>query len=159
MKYVVLFVRHLYKPFRTIWVDQVGRGGQGRSKSAPEWPESGFGAVQRPPNWSMNPEMDPKCFPQLPVIDSSPFPDLLKHYSLYILKNINYLILSKILISEISTLAAYRGQLSHFLNSFVIFLSIPYDGILRKITKPFKKWLSWPWKMSKVTCIFYRIFG
>ena len=65
-------------------------GGQERLKSAPEWPEFGFGAVQRPPNWSMNPEMDPKCFPQLPVIDSSPFPDLLKHYSLYILKNINY---------------------------------------------------------------------
>ena len=86
MEYVVLFVGHLYKPFQTIWVDRVGRGGQGRSKSAPEWPESGVGAVQKPPNWSMNPEMDPKCFPQLPVIDSSPFPNLLKHYSLYILK-------------------------------------------------------------------------
>ena len=41
-------------------------------------------AVQRPPNWSMTPEMDPKCFLQLPLIDSSPFPDLVKHYSLYI---------------------------------------------------------------------------
>jgi len=61
--------------------------GQGRSKSAPEWPEFGFGAVQRPLNWSMTPEMDPKWFPQLPVIDSSPFPNLVKHYSLYILKN------------------------------------------------------------------------
>ena len=66
--------------------DRVGRGGQGRSKSAPEWPEFGFGAVQRPLNWSMTPEMDPKWFPQLPLIDLSPFPDLLKHYSLYILK-------------------------------------------------------------------------
>ena len=60
--------------------------GQGRSKSAPEWLEFGFGAVQRSPHWSMTPEMDPKCFPQLPVIDSSPFPNLVKHYSLYILK-------------------------------------------------------------------------
>ena len=49
-------------------------GGQGRSKSAPEWPEFGFGAVQRPPNWSMTPEMDQKWFPKLPLIDLSPFP-------------------------------------------------------------------------------------
>ena len=49
-------------------------------------PQNGFGAVQRPLNWSMTPEMDPKWFPQLPLIDLSPFPDLLKHYSLYILK-------------------------------------------------------------------------
>ena len=60
--------------------------GHGRSKSATEWLEFDFGAVQRSPHWSMTPEMDPKCFPQLPVIDSSPFPNLLKHYSLYILK-------------------------------------------------------------------------
>ena len=47
-------------------IDRVGRGGQGRSKSAPEWPEFGFGAVQRPPNWSMNPEMDPNGSPNCP---------------------------------------------------------------------------------------------
>ena len=57
--------------------------GQGRSKSAPKWPEFGFGAVQRPPNWSMTPKMDPKWFPQLSLIDLSPFPDLWKHYSPY----------------------------------------------------------------------------
>ena len=67
-------------------------GGQGRSKSAQEWPEFGFGAVQRSPHWSMTPEMDPKCFPQLPVIDSSPFPDLLKHYSRYKLKQAQILV-------------------------------------------------------------------
>ena len=56
----------------------------------------------------------------------SPFPDLLKHCSLYILKkNINYLIWSKILFSEIPTLAYYHGQLRQFLKDFVIFLSIP----------------------------------
>ena len=65
--------------------DWVGRGGQGRSKSALEWLKSGFGAVQRPLNGSMTPEMDPKWSPQLPMIDSSPFSNLLKHYSLYIL--------------------------------------------------------------------------
>ena len=48
------------------------------------------------------------------------------------------------------TLNNYHFQLSHFLKGFVIFLSIPSYGILRKITKPFKKWLSWPWKMAKV---------
>ena len=69
-------------------------GGQGRSKSAPEWPESGFGAVQRPLNGSVTPEMDPKWSPQLPLIDLSPFPDLLKHYSHYILKKyqISYIV-------------------------------------------------------------------
>ena len=48
------------------------------------------------------------------------------------------------LFSDISALLDYRGQLRHFLNGFVIFLSIPHDGILRKITKPFKKCLIWP---------------
>ena len=97
MKYVVLFVGHLYKPFRTIWVDRVGRGGQGRSKSAPEWPESGFGAVQRPLNGSMTPEMDPKWSPQLPLIDLSPFPDRLKHCSHYILKKYQFSYIVKII--------------------------------------------------------------
>ena len=59
--------------------------GHGRSKSAPEWPESGFGAVQRPLNGSMTPEMDPKWSAQLPLINLSLFPDLLKHCSIYIL--------------------------------------------------------------------------
>ena len=63
---------------------------------------------------------------------------------LHIKKNIKYLIWSKILFSDISTLLDYRGQLRHFLNGFVIFLSIPSCSILRKITKPFKKCLSWP---------------
>ena len=39
---------------------------------------------QRPLNGPMTPEMDPKWSPQLPLIDLSPFPDLLKHYSPYI---------------------------------------------------------------------------
>ena len=146
MKYVVLFVGHLYKPFRTIWVDRVGRGGQGRSKSAPEWPESGFGAVQRPLNGSMTPEMDPKWSAQLPLIDLNPFPDLIKHYNLYIyIKNIKYLIMWNVSISEILTLIIFHGQLRHFLNGFVIFHTPPHVGGVWKITKPFKKWLSWPW--------------
>jgi len=41
----------------------------------------------------------------------------------------------KLSISEISTLLDYRGQLRHFLNGFVIFLSIPSCGILRKWLK------------------------
>ena len=77
--------------------DRVGRGVQGRSKSAPEWPEFGFGAVQRPPNWSMTPEMGPKWFPQLSVIDLSPFPDLLKHCSHYILKKYQFSYIVKII--------------------------------------------------------------
>ena len=73
---------------QAIWdhenLTELAGGGQGRSKSAPEWPEFGFGAVQRPLNWSMTPEMDPKLFPQLPLIDLSPFMTFLKHYSPYI---------------------------------------------------------------------------
>ena len=58
----------LGEPFGSISgvIDPFGRGGQGRSKSAPEWPEFGFGAVQRTPNWSMNPEMDPNGSPNCP---------------------------------------------------------------------------------------------
>ena len=74
IKYVVLCVEQLYKLSRAIKIVLVGRGGQGRSKSAPEWPEFGFGAVQRHPNWSMTHEMNPNWFPQLPLIDLSPFP-------------------------------------------------------------------------------------
>ena len=74
-----------------------GRGGQGRSKSAQEWPESGFGAVQRPLNWSMTPEMDPKWSPQLPLIDLSPFPDRLKHCSHYVLKKYQFYNIVKII--------------------------------------------------------------
>ena len=36
---------------------------------------------------------------------------------------------------------------------------IPSYGILRKITKPFKNWLSWPWKMIKVKISEIDIFG
>ena len=159
MKYVVLFVGQLYKPFQTIKIWLSWHGGSGKVKICPRMAWIWLWSRPEAPKLVNEPWNGPKWFPQLPVIDLSPFPDLLKHYSLYILKNINYLILSKILISEISTLNNYHFQLSHFLNDFVIFLSIPYDGILRKITKPFKKWLSWPWKMSKVTCIFFRILG
>ena len=60
------------------------QGGQGRSKSALEWPKFGFGAVRRSPNGSMAPAMDPKWSAQLPLIDLSQFPDLLKHNSPYI---------------------------------------------------------------------------
>ena len=48
------------------------------------------------------------------------------------------------------TLADYFGQMRHFLKGLLIFLSIPSCGILRKITKPFKKCLSWPRLASKV---------
>ena len=37
-----------------------------RKVLTPEWPDFGFGAVQRPPNWSMNPEMDPNGSPNCP---------------------------------------------------------------------------------------------
>ena len=85
---------HPYKPFGTIKFDRDGREGQGRSKSVPEGPEFGFEAVQRSPNRSMTPEMDPKWSAQLPLIDLNPFPDLIKHYNLYIyIKNIKYLIM------------------------------------------------------------------
>ena len=159
MKYVVLFVGHLYKPFRTIWVDRVGRGGQGRSKSAPEWPESGFGAVQRPLNGSMTPEMDPKWSPQLPLIDLSPFPDLLKHDSPYIWKNTNYLNMWKLPIFDILTLITSTDQTRPFSYDLVIFLSVPHVGCLGKINRPRKKCIVWSVDLAKVTCIFYRNLG
>ena len=63
MKYAVLCVGHLYKPFRTIKAGQGWQGRvQGRSKSTLEWPEFGFEAVQRLPNGSMTPDMDSKSF-------------------------------------------------------------------------------------------------
>ena len=60
LKYVVLCVGHMYKPFGTTKFDQVGKGGQEGLKCAQEWPEFSFGAVQRSPNGSMAPVMDPK---------------------------------------------------------------------------------------------------
>ena len=77
----------------------------------------------------MTPEMDPKWFPQLPLIDLSQFPDLLKHCSLYILKNIKYLIMWELSISDNLALDGYRGQIRHFLNGLLTFLSIPQGGI------------------------------
>jgi hypothetical protein len=65
----------------------------------------------------------------------------------------------KFSISDILTLIVFHGQLSQFLNGFVIFHTPPHVGGVWKITKPFKKWLSWPWKTIKVTCIFFRILG
>ena len=58
---------------------------------------------------------------------SWPFKALQSSYS----KTINDLILSKILISEISILAVFCAQLRQCLNVFVIFLRIPHDGMLR----------------------------
>ena len=40
----------------------------------------GLGAFQRPRNGSRTPEMDPKWFPQLPLVDLSPFPGSLTHF-------------------------------------------------------------------------------
>ena len=159
MKYVVLFVGHLYKPFRTIWVDRFGRGGQGRSKSAPEWPEFGLGAVQSPSNGSKTLKWTPYGPPKLALIDLSPFPDLSKHCSLYISKNINYLILLKISISKILTFTASNDRTRPFSYDLVIFLSVPHVGWLRKINKPWKKCIVWLVEVIKVTCIFYRILG
>ena len=48
-------------------------------------------------------------------------------------------------LSEILTLAVFRGQLRHILDGVVIFLSIP-------------SCLSWPRKTAKVTCIFFKEF-
>jgi len=49
-------------------------------------------------------------------------------------------------LSEILTLAVFRGQLRHFLNGVVIFFRIP-------------SCLSWPRKTAKVTCIFLKNLG
>ena len=80
-------------PVQAIWDHKKLTKLAGGVRESQNLPEFDFEAVQRPPNWSKTPEMDPKWFPQLPVIDLSQFPDLLKHCSLYILKNINYLIM------------------------------------------------------------------
>ena len=159
MKYVVLFAGHLYKPFRTIWVDRVGRGGQGRSKSAPEWPEFGFGAVQRPPNWSMNPEMDPNGSPNCPWLIWVHFLTVWSIAAIIYQKNINYLILWKVWISEMLTFTASTDQMFHFFGNFLIILSLPPVGWLGKIEISWKKCIVWSVEAVKVTCIFYRILG
>ena len=38
-----------------------------------KWPKFGFGALQRPPIGSRTTGLDPKCSPQLPLIDLSQF--------------------------------------------------------------------------------------
>ena len=142
---------HLYKPFGTMKIWPSWQGGSGKVKICPRMAWIWLWSRSEAPKlvydrWN-GPKMVPPTAPDWFESISWSFKAL---QPLYIKKNINHLILSKILISEISTLNNYHFQLSHFLKVFVIFLSIPSYGILRKITKPFKKWLIWPWKMSKV---------
>ena len=54
----------------------------------------------------------------------------------------------------ILTLLILTDQTVHFLDIFLIFLSLPHVGWLRKIEKPWKKCIVWSVEMSKVTCIF-----
>ena len=67
-------------------------------------------------------------------------------------------IFSKPLISWHFTLPASTDQTMHFLDGFLIFLSLPYVAKLRKIKKPSKNCLVWSVEASKVKGIFFRIF-
>ena len=75
------------------------------------------------------------------------------------IKNINYLILWKVLISEMLTFTASTDQTILFLGDFLIFLSLPHVGWLRKIEISRKKCIVWSVEAVKVTCIFFRILG
>ena len=54
-------------------IERVGRGGRGGQYLPQKWPKFGFGALQRPPIGSRTTGLDPKCSPQLPLIDLSQF--------------------------------------------------------------------------------------
>ena len=56
IKDAVLCVGHLYKPFQTIKTDWVGRGGQGRSKSAPEKALILLQSPPEAPKWVNDPQ-------------------------------------------------------------------------------------------------------
>ena len=57
------------------------------------------------------------------------------------------------------TFTASTDQIFHFFGDFLIFLSLPHDGWLRKIKISWKKCIVWSVEAVKVTCIFYRILG
>ena len=133
-------------------------GGQERLKSAPEWPEFGFWAVQRLPKLVNEPWSRPKWFPQLPLIDLRPFPDRLKHCSHYILKKYQFYYIVKIF------------NFWHFnFNRF----SWPTESIFERFRnfphpttcwwgvenyKTFQKVPQLAMKLAKVTCIFFTEF-
>ena len=57
------------------------------------------------------------------------------------------------------TFTASTDQTILFLGDFLIFLSLPHDGWLRKIEISWKKCIVWSVEAVKVTCIFFRILG
>ena len=57
------------------------------------------------------------------------------------------------------TLLVSTDQTIEFLDGFLIFLSLPYVGKLRKIKKTSRNCIVWSVETSKVKCIFFRIFG
>ena len=57
------------------------------------------------------------------------------------------------------TLLVSTDQTIEFLDGFLIFLSLPYVGKLRKIKKPSKSSIVWSVETSKVRGTFFRIFG
>ena len=62
-------------------------------------------------------------------------------------------------ISGYFTLAASTDQTMQFLDGFLIFLSLPYVGKLRKIKKPSKNCIVWSVEAAKVKGTFFGIFG
>ena len=59
MKYVVLYVGHLYDSFWTIKIRLTWQGGIREGKNLPEkWPQFSFGALQGPLNGSRTPEIN-----------------------------------------------------------------------------------------------------
>ena len=57
------------------------------------------------------------------------------------------------------TLLVSTDQTIEFLDGFLIFLSLPYVGKLRKIKKTSRNCIVWSVETSKVGGIFFRIFG
>ena len=77
--------------------DRVGRVGSGKVKICPRMPWIWLWSRPEAPKLVNEPWNGPKWFPQLPVIDLSPFPDLLKHCSHYILKKYQFSYIVKII--------------------------------------------------------------
>ena len=160
MKYVVLCAGQLYKPFGTtkIWPSW-----QGGVREGQNLPQNGLNLALEPSRgpqigqWTLKwTQMVPPTARDWFESISWPFKAL---QPLYTKKNINYLILWKVLISEILTFTASTDQTIPFSGDFLIFLSLPHDGWLRKIEISWKKCIDWLVEAVKVTSIFFRILG
>ena len=160
MKYVVVCVGHLYKPFGTMKIWPSWQGGSGKVKICPRMAWIWLWSRSEAPKLVYDPWNGPKMVPPTaPDWFESIFWPFEALQPLYIKKNTNYLNMWKLAVFGVLTLAASTDQTGPFTYDLIIFLSVPHVGWLRKINKPWKKCIVWSVEAAKVTCIFYRIFG